>query len=67
VAAEPSGAPLFKSCTMPVGPTPELCVLIVTVSWGDCPAQDSDGMPVSVVEVGALVIVTGTVGDVLGM
>jgi hypothetical protein len=56
----------MRSCTVPVGPTALLCVLIVAITDTFPPTLDA-GTPDTVVVVGALVIVIGTVGDVLAV
>lgn len=65
VMALPKGAPLFRSCTVPVGATPELFVVMVAgkVIW--VPAVTDVGRPLIDVWVVAGVIVTGSVFEVL--
>jgi hypothetical protein len=51
----------FKNCTVPLGPYPLLCVLMLAVSVTDVPSADAGTL--SVVVVGARVIVIPVVEE----
>ncbi len=65
VTGNPVAVPLLKSCMVPVGTTAVLCVPSTAVIDIAPAAAGVVGKPVSVTEVGAVVIVIGTLEDLL--
>lgn len=63
--ALPTGAPLFRSCIVPVGAAASLCVVTAAVTVICAPTTPEDGTPLIAVVVAALVIVTGRAEETL--
>ena len=65
LTALPKGAPLFRSCIVPVGAMPLLVVVTVATTEICVPAAADDGTPLMVVVVCAWVIVIGRLAETL--
>jgi hypothetical protein len=65
IVAVPSVVPPAEKVTVPVGPTPTLCVPIVAVSVTFCPIDTAFALEARLIEVGPFVMVTTVAADVL--